>query len=203
MPNPAFVAGVQHRSRRPLQPSVRAQVHPKPDVLMTVSRMSLMSAMVLAVASCSDPYGPSMQEASQFSMAGPSHHVVGSGHVEQATGLREFTFHAVDRPDGTVAGSFKIILPSGLFFEADVTCLAVDGNTGWVGGVIRETNAAVVIVGSVSTFYAVDNGEGVDAADVVSVAAFNGAAGADVAFCADRPLLLPPLTVDKGNVQVR
>lgn len=170
---------------------------------MTVYRMSLMSAMVLAVASCSDPYGPSTKEEPQFSVTGPFHHVVGSGHVEQATGLREFTFHAIERPDGTVAGSFKVVLPSGLFFEADVTCMAVAGNTGWVGGVIRETNAAVVIVGSVSTFYAIDNGEGEGAADVVSIAAFNGAAGADAAFCADRPLLLPPLTVDLGNVQVR
>ncbi len=173
---------------------------------MTVFRLFLMSALALAAASCSDPYGPdghSMEAATQFSMTGPFHRVVGSGHVQQAAGLREFTFHAVDRPDGTVAGSFKVVLPSGLFFEADVTCLSVDGTTGWVGGVIRATNAAVVIVGSVSTFYAIDGGEGQAATDIVSIAAFNGAAGADLAFCANRPLALAPLTVTGGNVQVR
>jgi hypothetical protein len=52
-------------------------------------------------------------------------------------------------------------------------------------------------------FYAIDDGEGEGAADVVSTAAFNAGAGADLAFCADRPLALPPLTVTGGNVQVR
>jgi hypothetical protein len=129
--------------------------------------------------------------------------VVGSGHVATAAGLREFTFHAVDRPDGGASGSFKVVLPNGLFFEADVTCLSVDGNTGWVGGVIRDTNAGIVVIGSTSMFYAIDDGEGGESADVVSTAAFNGAAGADLAFCENRPLELPPMTVTDGNVQVR
>lgn len=169
---------------------------------MTIARLFLVSAVALAAASCSDPHAPVL-DPPRLSVTGPFHHVVGSGHVEQAAGLREFTFHAVERPDGSVAGSFKVVLPNGLFFEADVTCMAVDGNTGWVGGLIRDTNAAVVVVGSVSTFYAIDGGEGAGAADIVSTAAFNGAAGADVAFCADRPLALPPLAVADGNVQVR
>jgi hypothetical protein len=79
----------------------------------------------------------------------------------------------------------------------------VDGNTGWVAGTIRDTNAAIVIIGSRSMFYAVDDGEGDGAADIVSTAAFNAAEGTDLAFCADRPLGLPPFSVTDGNVQVR
>jgi len=170
---------------------------------MKVPRRFSFGGAVLAAFACADPSAPPLEDVPRLAVTGPFHHVVGSGHVEQAAGLREFTFHAIEQPDGTATGSFKVILPSGLFFEADVTCAAVDGNTGWVGGVIRATNAAAVIIGSVSTFYAIDGGEGEGAGDIVSTAAFNGAAGADLAFCANRPLALPPLTVRDGNVQVR
>jgi hypothetical protein len=52
-------------------------------------------------------------------------------------------------------------------------------------------------------FFAIDGGEGGEATDIVSLAAINGAAGLHLAFCADRPLGLPQLTVTEGNVQVR
>jgi hypothetical protein len=170
---------------------------------MSVHRLSLLGLAAYAVTACVDPSTLAAPGAPSVAAGAPGSLVAGSGHVQTAAGLREFTFHAVEQPDGGVTGSYKVVLASGLFFEADVTCLAVDGNTGWVAGTIRETNAAVVVVGSGSMFYAVDNGEGDGAADVVSVAAFNAAEGADLAFCANRPLALPPLTVTDGNVQVR
>jgi hypothetical protein len=169
---------------------------------MTVRSLIPCGLMAFAMVACGDsetlfPTPPVL------ALGDPGHHVIGSGHVVQGAGLREFTYHAVEQPDGAVSGSYKVVLPNGLFFEADVTCLAVVGNTGWVGGTIRASNAAVVVIGSTSTFYAIDNGEGADAPDIVSTATFNGAAGADLAFCANRPLVLPPLTVAEGNVQVR
>ena len=169
---------------------------------MIVHRVSLLSLCVIAATSCADPSAPA-QDAPSAGVGAPGHLVAGSGHVESAAGLREFTFHAIEEAGGGVTGSYKIVLPNGLFFEADVSCMAVDGNTGWVAGVIRATNAAVVVVGSRSMFYAMDNGEGDGAADIVSLAAFTLGEGADLAFCADRPLALPPLTVTDGNVQVR
>jgi hypothetical protein len=159
----------------------------------------LATVVAAACAEAADPVGPE----TVLAHAVETSRVVGSGHVESAAGLREFTFHAVEHPDGSAAGSFKVVLPSGLFFEADVTCLSVEGTTGWVGGVIRDTNAEIVVIGSTSMFYAIDDGEGGESADVVSTAAFNAAAGADLAFCENRPLELPPMTVTDGNVQVR
>jgi hypothetical protein len=156
----------------------------------------------LAAACAESPAGPFV-DGPDLALGSPGHLVAGSGHVASAAGLREFTFHAVEHPDGSVGGSYKIVLPNGLFFEADVTCMGVEGSTGWVGGQIRATNSAAVVVGSTSMFYAIDNGEGGGPADVVSLAVINGAEGADVAFCAERPLALPPLTVTDGNVQVR
>ena len=170
---------------------------------MTVRGLIQSSVLVLSIAACTEPTRVLLPAAPALDLSEPGHLVIGSGHVQQAAGLREFTYHAVQQPDGSVSGSYKIVLPNGLFFEADVTCMAVVGNTGWVGGVIRASNAAPVVIGSTSTFYAIDNGEGSNALDVVSTATFNGAAGADLAFCANQPLVLAPLTVSEGNVQVR
>lgn len=167
-----------------------------------VLRRSFSLALLLAAASCAEGPGPSAPEVS-FSVQAPGHLVAGSGHVAQGAGLREFTFHAVERPDGSVTGSYKIVLPNGLFFEADVTCMSVAGNTGWVSGRIRETNAGIVVVGSLSMFYAIDNGEGGETPDVVSLAALNMPEGTDIGFCEEQPLILPPLTVTDGNVGVR
>ena len=175
---------------------------------MTIRRLvrsSRIRSSVIAVAlvACADASRSSLPTSPTLSLGIAGHRVIGSGHVEQAAGLREFTYHALQDEFGAATGSYKIVLPNGLFFEADVTCLSVSGNTGWVGGVIRATNAAAVVVGSTSTFYAIDNGEGGNAADIVSTATFNGAAGADQAFCTDQPLALAPFTVTGGNVQVR
>lgn len=169
---------------------------------MSVLRLLLVVSSAVGVASCTDP-AASLPSGPQLGIVGEGlHRVRGSGHVEGAAGLREFTFHAYESPQGTVNGSYKVVLPNGLFFEAAVTCLAVEGNTGWVGGTIRETNADVVVVGSRSMFYAVDGGEGAGLPDVVSLAAFNMPEGTDLEFCLERPLVLPPLNVTDGNVQV-
>ena len=130
----------------------------------------------------------------------------GSGHVPQGSGLREFTFHAKGTGEGGIArGSYKVELTSsGLFFEVEVSCMAVEGNTAWIAGHISDTNASVIQVGSVSYFYAIDNGEGAGApADVVSTARINDIDGEDQVFCNERPLLLASFAIDQGNVQIR
>lgn len=179
---------------------------------MRIVRSTFTLGIALLATACSEQatvLGPQAAAedpaiASGFAAHGPGHRVVGSGHVEMAAGLREFTFHAIEHPGEGVSGSYKVVLPNGLFFEADVTCMAVDGATGWVAGIIRDSNAAVVEIGSGSMFYAIDNGEGAASeADVVSIAAFNQGEGADLEFCDERPLELGPLSVTGGNVQVR
>ena len=165
-------------------------------------RRSFLVILFLTVASCADSTAPRMPDTFATS-AGGGHRVVGSGHVQGAAGLREFTFHAAERPHGGVGGSYKVVLASGLFFEADVTCLAVDGSTGWVAGVIRATNADAGLLGTRTMFYAIDGGEGEGTTDIVSIAVVNAAPGTDLAFCADRPLELAPMAVTDGNVQVR
>lgn len=169
---------------------------------MSIQRLFPVALAVLTATACAEVSDPVSSEP-QLSMNGAGHRVVGSGHVQAGDGIREFTFHAMEDPSGEVSGSYKIVLPNGLFVEADVTCLTVDGDTGWVGGVIRDSNAGIIDIGSTTMFYAIDDGEGDGAADIVSLAAFNQDPGVDLQFCNEQPLELAPLAVAEGNVQVR
>ena len=161
--------------------------------------------VTLLTACGEEPVGPAAALEASFDGQAAAPHVTGSGHVDFGSGLREFTFHAKDQGDGTAKGSYKIELtPLGLFFEVDVTCMARQGNTAWVAGLISDTNAGFVQIGSVSYFYAIDNGEGAGApADVVSIARINDVAGEDIRFCQDKLLLLPSFPIEYGNVQIR
>ncbi len=173
---------------------------------MNVHRWISMTAAVALISACGEePTAPRVSATPSFATHASLPHATGSGHVDFGSGLREFTFHAKDQGDGTAGGSYKVELTSlGLFFEVDVTCMATEGNTAWIAGVISDTNAGFVQVGSVSYFYAIDNGEGSDAAaDIVSTARINDVEGEDLRFCEDRILLLPSFPIQYGNVQVR
>lgn len=171
---------------------------------MDIRRSFLMTLAAVTVVACADtgtPVGP--EAVSVLQSQGAGHHVTGSGHLATETGLREFTFHAVESPSGDVSGSYKIVLPNGLFLEVNVECMAVEGNTGWVSGRIRDTNAGAALIGTGSMFYAIDDGEGAGAMDQVSTAAFGLPEAAILEFCAERPMILQLHTVTGGNVQVR
>jgi hypothetical protein len=172
---------------------------------MNVHRLPALCVALLSMAACeSEVTAPSETLPASYGISQAPRIASGSGHVPFASGLREFTFHAVQAPDGTVQGSYKIELTSlGLYFTVDVSCMAIEGNTAWVAGHISDTNAGFIQVGTVSYFYAIDNGEGADATDVVSTARINDIAGEDQLFCADRPLLLDSFPIEQGNVQIR
>ena len=130
---------------------------------------------------------------------------LGRGFQEIASGEREFTFAAIRLPNGQAWGRYTIRLTGpDLFFTVDVSCMTVEGNTAWVAGHIVDTNAAFVEIGSVSYFYAIDNGgPGSSEPDIVSTARFNDIEGEDEAFCRDRVLLLDSAPIDGGFVRVR
>lgn len=68
---------------------------------MIIRRLIPPSAVALAILACAETSAPPMPDVPRFSAAVGNHRVVGAGHVEQATGLREFTFHAIEQSDGT------------------------------------------------------------------------------------------------------
>jgi hypothetical protein len=145
------------------------------------------------------------QALEQAELAGVGASATGSGHFYVADEIRTLAFSAVGHANGTASGQYEIdVHATGVRFHVSVTCLSVSGNTAWIAGIIDKSSGPPVREGTVSYFYAVDNGEGADAApDIVSVARINDVPGADQEFCTRQPLLLPPRAVVHGNVQVR
>jgi len=178
--------------------------------MVRLSTLVLVGCCCTLLTACAEPTGVASTRRSPSTAPSlektAGHHVTGSGHsfVGLTEDLREFTFHAVEHPDGSITGSYKVErTDTGAYFITEVSCLSVDGNVAWVGGHIVETNIATVRVGTVSYFWAEDGGEGDDTQDIVSVARINDAAGRDVEFCTNRPKILPPIAVAVGNVQIR
>lgn len=171
----------------------------------------LLFLLLFTTAACTDavvdpPAPTKAADAGVSKQGGVVASATGSGHYTAGDQIRTLAFNAVKKADGSVAGSYQInVHVLDLWFHVDVTCLETEDNTAWIGGIISQTNRPDFIqVGSVSYFYAIDNGEGKAApADVVSVARINDRDGADEEFCTLKPLLLPPRPVEKGNVQVR
>jgi hypothetical protein len=129
----------------------------------------------------------------------------GSGHYVAGDQIRTLAFSAVRHADRTVSGEYQInVHAAGLSFHVTVECMLTAGNMAWIGGhVDSSSDPAVVIPGTVSYFWMVDNGEGAGApADIVSVARINDVDESLVAFCTEGPTILPPREIVHGNVQV-
>jgi hypothetical protein len=124
----------------------------------------------------------------------------GGGHWQAGTGLRTFAFTAKTRADGTVQGQYQVNNRdvSGSREHGEVTCLAVDGDEAWIGGVITHSSDPTRL-GIRRVFQVIDRGEGSgDPPDQASILIMVLAADA----CQTRPFLAPrPL--EGGNVQVR
>ena len=164
-----------------------------------------LTLLALSLVACEGSSNGAQSTGLLLDVAGSPAIASGDGSFEAGDGLRVFTFHAIRHPDGSVSGSYRNYRTDlGSFIDVEVSCLSVVGNTAWIGGHIVDSNIPTVVIGSVSYFYAIDNGEGADApADIVSVLRINDLAGRDLEFCTNRPLLLAPRTVQFGNVQVR
>lgn len=127
----------------------------------------------------------------------------GAAHREAGGKPVLLNFSASKRADGTVTGSYYYqSVVNHVAIHVDVTCMTVQGNGAWVAGVISDSNIPSII-GTVSYFYAFDNGEGAGAdADVVSLVRAGDVAGEDQLFCDELPTQLPNQEVLHGNVNV-
>jgi hypothetical protein len=180
---------------------------------MTATRPFIMlAAAALAVACDSSATSPdsSPRATAPDALLNASHNGViasatGSAHRIRGDELWVLAFSAVKRADGTTTGNARIDRKDlGISWNLDVTCMAVQGNTAWIAGIIRNASGPVIREGTVSYFYVIDNGEGADAPpDVASAVRINDVAGQDEEFCQLRPLALPPSPIAHGNVQVR
>jgi hypothetical protein len=124
----------------------------------------------------------------------------GGGHWHIGTALRTFAFVAQNRRDGTTRGQYQVDNRdvSGAREHGTVTCLEVDGNQAWIGGVITASSIPGR-EGTARVFRVVDNGEGSgDPPDQASLLVV----GDPTLTCHTRPLL-PLENLEGGNIQVR
>jgi len=143
-----------------------------------------------------DPFAPVWNDD-----AGVVESARGGGHWHVApTALRTFAFTAKKRADGTVQGQYQINNRdvSGSKEHGTVTCLAVDGDEAWIGGVITHSSIPDR-EGMRRVFQVVDRGEGSgDPPDQASMLIM----GATAAECHTMPWLAPQ-DLEGGNIQVR
>jgi hypothetical protein len=178
------------------------------------SRSILAVATFVLAAGCessSEPIAPSSALESAANIV-PASAVAatatGSGHYMSGGELRTFAFSAVGREDGSASGQYEIVIHAiDRFLHVDVTCMVVRNDTAWVAGIIDRTNHPAIIEGSVSYFWAVDNGEGAGVVEKVSTARINDRVGEDQRFCSLTPdeafSGLPGNVILHGNVQVQ
>ena len=93
--------------------------------------------------------------------AGVDESARGGGHWHIGTALRNFAFTAKTRKDGTVQGQYQVDNrdAAGSREHGTVTCLEVDGNQAWIGGVISASSVPGR-EGTPRLFRVVDMGEG-------------------------------------------
>lgn len=140
--------------------------------------------------------------------SGPSASGHGSLTVTDPDGnerLRQFSFSANTKKDGTVNGSAVIQNPA---FEPkyhvniDIQCLRVDGNVASIGGIQRNSNDPDFERDFPFAFFTVvDNGESGDL-DTISVVFFDNAAPPSACLNIV-PTDFPQNLIEHGNVQVR
>src|SRR5688572_22650444 len=140
-------------------------------------RRSILFALPLLVsaAGCDRPANP----AEPLALGGAANLEGEQGVIQSASGgahrlsgdeMFILSFNANKRADGSVTGSYHVdVMSIGATFDVDVTCLSVEGNKAWIGGIIENSDSPLVRDGTVSYFYVIDNGEGVDApTDIIS-----------------------------------
>lgn len=177
-------------------------------------RAHLLATLALTIASigCDAAVEPTAPElAPQFAKSPNAvvHSVTAGGQVDYTdvfgSGHEVYGFTASVDGDGNVKGSFQSHWVSDggtLRFAMDITCLSVNGNQAWLGGVITRSNDDYLPVGFEFRWRVVDNGEGKNAApDQLSYFLYGGPDTA--AGCAGGSANNVLFDWTEGNVQVR
>jgi hypothetical protein len=122
----------------------------------------------------------------------------GQFQVEFGTATRTFAFIARNHADGTTSGEYQIDnrSESGSRERGVVTCLSVEGNEAWIGGVITHSTIPGR-EGTARVFRVIDRGDGTppDQASLLIV-------GDATVTCHTRPLI-PVEDLESGRIEVR
>jgi len=143
----------------------------------------------------------------EHSTSAPFHSVTGGGQIDLSgfdpdLAAETYAFSASVDADGHVRGNAQIDLSDPhVTFHADVTCLAVEGTSAWIGGVVTETSDATIVAENTPLWLRVqDNGQGGSSnPDVISFLRI----GAPASVCSQKRPAGMPFAFFHGNLQVR
>ena len=170
-------------------------------MLRAKSLLTLVFAFSFAGCESGTFVEPNMDPSFAKSGNAPVQRISGGGTVDVTAGRSTYTFHASINGAGDVKGKFELHFSSSpVDVHGDVTCLVIDGNQAWLGGVITRSNTEGAFgVGGEIVWRAEDNGEGKNA-DPDRVTSFFGGFNAD--FCLTK---FGSAITDwsNGNVQIR
>ena len=166
--------------------------------------IGLLSAVCACDSSSPDVTGPAPRTSVLSSTS--VHSLTGSGKLDlsefdPALKAETYAFSVFKAADGAVTGEIEIHLRDpAVAFHADATCLAVDSNNAWVGGVITHTSDPDTAPEGRTFWVRVqDNGQGRDNADRISFVRL-GVPAVNCNF--KRPASLP-FAFSGGNLVVR
>lgn len=172
-------------------------------------RAYALISLIAAFVSCESATAPPATDvgAASFdrSASAPVHHVSGGGQLDvaalfPASDKESYGFSASVDGDGIASGQIQIDFGDSEPFHADVTCLAVNGNSAWIGAVVTQTHdEQAVPVGTQLWVRVQDNGEGGSGSpDRMSFVRL-----APASFCAlQRPAGMP-FEWQHGNIRIR
>ncbi|HJR33555.1 MAG TPA: hypothetical protein VJ817_01295, partial [Gemmatimonadales bacterium] len=72
------------------------------------ARLGMLAVVAAIAAGCERGAAELLAPEPALNVVGEPRLVTGSGHIEAGDGLRNFTFHAILRPDGSAEGSYQI-----------------------------------------------------------------------------------------------
>lgn len=170
----------------------------------SISTAAAVALLVVACdASTADVTSPTSVRAERSAVVAV-HSLTGSGKLDLSDfGLKAetYAFAVFKYADGSVSGEIEIHLRDpAVAFHADATCLAVQDNNAWVGGVITHTSdAELAPVGLPFWVRVQDNGQSAENPDRISFVRL-GIPATNCNF--QRPASLP-FAFSGGNLQVR
>jgi hypothetical protein len=131
----------------------------------------------------------------------------GGGHMTFLDARRTFAFTAKNKSDGTTQGQFQLNNRSadGVKEHGVVTCLEVDGDQAWIGGVVTHSDGGTEGISRI--WQVIDKGEGsTNQTDMISQAvraARFSATHEQICRTPDALLLFLTLQpIEDGNIQV-
>lgn len=120
--------------------------------------------------------------------------------------VRVYAFQVKEYADGSVDGHYEHrSVDDGVPFyvRGPLTCLNVQGNRAWVGGIIEDSSEPG-LVGAEMWFQVQDNGEGARSdADWTTLIGASFEPGSAQEYCDNAPDVLFPFEIEHGNIQVR